>query len=83
MQGYLGSRSQLEKGDLGPVVIAGGDKSEVVVDLVLWEPTEVDLVVVVVVVVTRNIVFPDLSQILICQSLRHYVAKKTNQPFLS
>ena len=40
MQGYLGSRSHLERGTLGSVVIAGGvkKKKEVVNDLVLWKP---------------------------------------------
>ena len=37
MQGYLGSQSQLERGALGSVVIAGRGKNEVVSNLVLWE----------------------------------------------
>ena len=38
MQGYLGSRPQLERGALGPGVIAGGVKMKLLAVSVLWEP---------------------------------------------
>ena len=38
MQGYLGSRPQVERGALGSAVFVGGSWNEVVNDLVLWEP---------------------------------------------